>query len=164
MWSAVSSALPSLSGYTILIDAGANIDPKARHLFQFAIMGHVYARDILRMDKGSWTKGANSVSAAVSHEVVEVLADPVACYYVDGLDDWMYAEVTRTYVLDADMQAFFERSNPWALKDMSARLLEAVQRGLWANPSAEMREALESAYLGSDEVLEGRAELDGVPV
>ena len=37
------------------------------------------------------TKGANSVSASVSHEVVELLADPVACYYVDGLDDWMYA-------------------------------------------------------------------------
>jgi cobaltochelatase CobN len=82
----------------------------------------------------------------------------------DVLDDWMYAEVTRTYVLDADMQAFFARSNPWALKDMSGRLLEAMQRGLWANPSAEMRDALENAYLGAEEVLEGRAELDGVPV
>lgn len=51
----------------------------------------VYARDILRLTKGSWTKGSNSVSASVSHEVVELLADPVACYYVDGLDDWMYA-------------------------------------------------------------------------
>jgi cobaltochelatase CobN len=82
----------------------------------------------------------------------------------DVLDDWMYEEVTRAYVLDADMRAFFERSNPWALKDMSARLLEAMQRGLWASPSAEMREALEGTYLGAEEVLEGRAESEGVPV
>ncbi|MCI0548265.1 MAG: phosphate acyltransferase PlsX [Candidatus Rokubacteria bacterium] len=44
---AIAAALPSLAGFTILIDAGANVDPKPRHLFQFAIMGHVYARDIM---------------------------------------------------------------------------------------------------------------------
>ncbi len=47
---AIAAALPSLSGFTILIDAGANIDPKPRHLFQFAIMGHVYSRDIIGKD------------------------------------------------------------------------------------------------------------------
>ena len=63
----------------------------------------------------------------------------------DVLDDWMYAEVARTYVLDRDMQAFFERSNPWALKDMSARLLEAIDRGLWAEPGPDVRADLEQA-------------------
>src|SRR5581483_7236485 len=47
---AIAAALPSLSGYTVLIDAGANVDPKPRQLFQFAVMGHVYARDILGRD------------------------------------------------------------------------------------------------------------------
>src|SRR2546426_7132886 len=47
---AIAAALPSLSGYTILIDAGANVDPKPRHLFQFAVMGHVYSRDIIGKD------------------------------------------------------------------------------------------------------------------
>src|SRR5438874_6465744 len=47
---AIAAALPSLSGYTILIDGGANVDPKPRHLFQFAVMGHVYARDIIGKD------------------------------------------------------------------------------------------------------------------
>lgn len=47
---AIAAALPSLSGYTILIDAGANVDPKPRHLFQFAVMGHVYSRDIVGKD------------------------------------------------------------------------------------------------------------------
>ena len=44
---AIATALPSLVGYTVLLDAGANMDPKPRHLFQWAIMGHVYSRDII---------------------------------------------------------------------------------------------------------------------
>jgi cobaltochelatase CobN len=76
----------------------------------------------------------------------------------DVLDDWMYAEVSQAYVLDADMQAFFARSNPWALKDMSARLLEAIDRGLWESPDEETRRALEQAYLGAESDVEGRSE------
>ncbi len=47
---AIAAALPSLAGFTVLIDAGANVDPKPRHLFQFAVMGHVYSRDIIGKD------------------------------------------------------------------------------------------------------------------
>jgi cobaltochelatase CobN len=82
----------------------------------------------------------------------------------DVLDDWMYEEVTRTYVLDPGLQSFFARSNPWALKDMSARLLEAMDRGLWSSPSAEVRVSVEQAYLGAEELLESRAESEGIRV
>jgi glycerol-3-phosphate acyltransferase PlsX len=47
---AIAAALPSLGGYTVLLDAGANVDPKPRHLFQWAVMGHVYSRDIIGKD------------------------------------------------------------------------------------------------------------------
>src|SRR3972149_3488084 len=47
---ASAAAPPSLSGFTVLIDAGANVDPKPRHLFQWAVMGHVYSRDIIGKD------------------------------------------------------------------------------------------------------------------
>jgi cobaltochelatase CobN len=76
----------------------------------------------------------------------------------DVLDDWMYEEVTRAYIADPAMQAFFARSSPWALKDMSARLLEAVDRGLWEQPSAAARATLEAAYLSADTALETRTE------
>jgi len=76
----------------------------------------------------------------------------------DVLDDWMYEEVTRAYVIDPDMQAFLGRSNPWALKDISARLLEAMDRGLWQKPSDQTRRDIERAYLGAEELLEGRGE------
>ena len=48
---AIAAVLPSLRGYTVLLDAGANVAPKPWHLFQFAIMGHVYARDILGLER-----------------------------------------------------------------------------------------------------------------
>jgi phosphate acyltransferase len=44
---AIAVPLPNLKGRTILLDVGANVDPKPRHLIQYAVMGHVYARDIL---------------------------------------------------------------------------------------------------------------------
>ncbi|HKB23612.1 MAG TPA: phosphate acyltransferase PlsX [Methylomirabilota bacterium] len=47
---AIAAVLPNLRKFTILVDAGANVDPKPWHLLQFAVMGHVYARDILGLD------------------------------------------------------------------------------------------------------------------
>jgi len=81
----------------------------------------------------------------------------------DVVDDWMYEELTRTYVADPAMRAFFERSSPWALKDVSARLLEAIDRGLWQQPSDDARRQLEESFLLADTLLEGRAELVGTP-
>src|ERR671935_721288 len=47
---AIAAVLPNLKRFTVLLDAGANVDPKPWHLFQFAVMGNVYARDILGYD------------------------------------------------------------------------------------------------------------------
>lgn len=44
---AIAVLLPNLKARTILLDVGANMDPKPRHLVQYALMGHVYAQDIL---------------------------------------------------------------------------------------------------------------------
>jgi cobaltochelatase CobN len=74
------------------------------------------------------------------------------------VDDWMYEKVAQTYALDPAMQQFFEESNPWALNAIAERLLEAVQRGMWAEPSAEVFEGLKNLYLKSEELLEVRNE------
>jgi len=44
---AIGVALPNPKGKTVLIDVGANVDCKPRHLVQFAVMGHTYAQEIL---------------------------------------------------------------------------------------------------------------------
>ncbi len=44
---ALASLLPSLEGRTLLIDVGANVDCRARNLFQFALMGSVFVQEVL---------------------------------------------------------------------------------------------------------------------
>jgi glycerol-3-phosphate acyltransferase PlsX len=46
---ALAAILPSLnkSGVTVLIDVGANLHCKSRHLMQFAVMGYLYGRAVL---------------------------------------------------------------------------------------------------------------------
>jgi glycerol-3-phosphate acyltransferase PlsX len=45
---AIATFMPSLNGnYTLVLDVGANVDSKSDNLFQFALMGEAYAKDIL---------------------------------------------------------------------------------------------------------------------
>jgi cobaltochelatase CobN len=74
------------------------------------------------------------------------------------VQDWMYEGVTQAYLADPEVRRFLEEKNPWALKGMAERLLEAIQRGLWEEPSEEMRQLLHQLILDTDELLEGRSE------
>jgi cobaltochelatase CobN len=71
------------------------------------------------------------------------------------VDDWMYANLAESYVFDPEVREFMERSNPWALRGISERLLEAAERGLWAEPDAETLERLRATYLELEGELEG---------
>jgi glycerol-3-phosphate acyltransferase PlsX len=44
---AITTMVPSIQGVSVLVDAGANVDCKAKHLLQFALMGDVFARTVL---------------------------------------------------------------------------------------------------------------------
>ena len=50
-----------------------------------------------------------------------------------------------------------QQSNPWALRAISERLLEAAERGLWAEPDPEDLQALKAAYLENEGMLEERS-------
>ena len=62
------------------------------------------------------------------------------------VDDWIFDDIARTFVLDKETREFFEENNPWALEEIGRRLLEAYERGLW-NADEEVIESLKSAYL-----------------
>ncbi|MFI8334892.1 cobaltochelatase subunit CobN [Pseudomonas taetrolens] len=66
------------------------------------------------------------------------------------IDDHQYALLADAYVLDPDTREFVREHNPHALRDMTERLLEAQQRGLWSEPG-EYREALENLLLDIEE-------------
>ncbi|MFI5044773.1 MAG: cobaltochelatase subunit CobN, partial [Acidimicrobiales bacterium] len=65
------------------------------------------------------------------------------------VEDWMYEKVTASYVADPEVRKFFEASNPWALRSIAERLLEANERGMW-NASADALSDLRSAVLESE--------------
>jgi glycerol-3-phosphate acyltransferase PlsX len=48
---AIAAIMPSLKEHFVLLDAGANVDCKPLHLYQFAIMGEAYARYIFNIKK-----------------------------------------------------------------------------------------------------------------
>lgn len=70
------------------------------------------------------------------------------------MDDWMYETLTDTYVKDPENKEFFEASNPWALRDISERLLEAADRGLWEDPTKEALDTLRGTFLEMEGALE----------
>jgi len=64
----------------------------------------------------------------------------------EEVDDWIFDDIAKTFILDEENRKFFEENNPWAMEEMGRRLLEAEQRGLWkADP--EVLHALKSSYL-----------------
>jgi phosphate acyltransferase len=48
---AVGTPVPTTSGHTLVIDAGANIETRPHHLLQFAHLGTIYAQDLMGKPK-----------------------------------------------------------------------------------------------------------------
>lgn len=69
--------------------------------------------------------------------------------------DWMYEKLAQSYVLDPENREFMEQSNPWALHGIAERLLEAVDRKMWAEPDPALLAELQQAYLDTEGDLEG---------
>ncbi|MGY3519567.1 cobaltochelatase subunit CobN [Micromonospora sp. PTRAS2] len=72
------------------------------------------------------------------------------------VDDWMYERLAAEYVFDDTTRAFLEQSNPWALRGITERLLEAADRGMWAAPEPATLDRLRETYLASEGDLEDR--------
>jgi cobaltochelatase CobN len=73
------------------------------------------------------------------------------------VEDWMYRQLAESYVFGEQVSEFLRQSNPWALRDIAGRLLEAAERGLWAEPPPDVLGRLQATYLE----LEGELEGDG---
>jgi cobaltochelatase CobN len=89
--------------------------------------------------------------------------------YIFGFDatahvapDFVYEGLAEHYALAPEMREFLGKSNPWALKAIAERLLEAARRELWEQPAPEVLEALRHVLTESDTMLEERGEA-GLP-
>ena len=71
------------------------------------------------------------------------------------VQDWMYEKLASAYVFDETNRAFMAKSNPWALRGVAERLLEAADRGLWESPGDATLAGLKQTYLELEGDLEG---------
>lgn len=60
------------------------------------------------------------------------------------VSDHIYEGVAKAYVLDEQVQQFIQAKNPWALRDIAERLLEAHQRQMWNDVNIKMLEQLKA--------------------
>ena len=70
--------------------------------------------------------------------------------------DHMYQGVAKSYLFDSQVQDFIQSKNPWALRDMAERLLEAHQRGLWQQVDRETLEQLRSLVNQAEGIIESK--------
>ncbi|MCL2143493.1 MAG: cobaltochelatase subunit CobN, partial [Methanomassiliicoccaceae archaeon] len=71
----------------------------------------------------------------------------------DAMEDWMYKAMADKFLFDGENKQWIEDNNPDALRKITSRLLEAIERGMW-NADNETAEKLRSLFLGSENILE----------
>src|SRR5690606_26003839 len=67
--------------------------------------------------------------------------------------DHQYALLADAYLHDDDTRDFLQQHNPQALRSMGERLIEATQRGMWAEPG-DHRERIAEHLLALEHTLE----------
>lgn len=91
-------------------------------------------------------KGASDISKRVDHVYGWSATTKL-------VDNWIFDEITETFVLDEEMRKWFKENNPYALEEMTRRLFEAAERELW-KPEEEMLNKLKSVYLDLEGIME----------
>ena len=73
---------------------------------------------------------------------------------MDIVEPWMYQAIAEHFVFDDETRRWLENVNPYALRQVAGRLLEAVQRGMW-DADDRTKERLQDAYLRGEDAIEG---------
>src|SRR5439155_26082951 len=46
----IAAVMPTFKGPSVVVDVGANVNPKPEHLYQYGVMGAIFAKHILKRD------------------------------------------------------------------------------------------------------------------
>jgi cobaltochelatase CobN len=72
-----------------------------------------------------------------------------------AVDDSVFDDIARTFMMNEENRKFFEENNPWALEEIARRLIEATERELWS-PAPDVKEALKELYVEIEGWIEER--------
>jgi phosphate acyltransferase len=89
---AILVVVPSLGKGTVIVDAGANVDCKPRHLVQFGFMGSIYSEQVLGvtqprvavLSNGEEDTKGNELTRAASQQLAQTTLNFIG--YVEGRD------------------------------------------------------------------------------
>ncbi|MCY7272488.1 MAG: cobaltochelatase subunit CobN, partial [Phormidesmis sp. CAN_BIN44] len=151
----LTAAVKSISGKQPNIYFGDNScpdQPKVRQLSEE--ISRVYRS---RVVNPKWIAGAMRHGYKGAFEMAATL-DYLFAYdaTTNCVQDFMYQGIAETYLFDSTVQEFIQENNPWALRDMSERLLEAHQRGLWKDASQKTLNRLQNLSLEAEEIIENQ--------
>ena len=139
----LTAAVKSVSGKNPEVYFGDNSqpkNPKVRKLTEE--IARVYRSRVINP---KWIKGVMRHGYKGAFEMAATV-DYLFAYDATTkcVSDYMYQGVAEAYILDDRVQQFIKDKNPWALRDMAERLLEANQRGMWNQVSNEMLDSLKA--------------------
>ncbi|WP_421658771.1 cobaltochelatase subunit CobN [Leptothermofonsia sp. ETS-13] len=127
-------------------------NPKIRHLreeiarvYRSRVVNPKWIAGVMRHGY----KGAFEMAATVDY----LFAYDATAHCVE---DFMYQGIAEAYLFDPSVQTFVQQKNPWALRDMAERLLEAHQRGMWQDVKSETLEKLRAIVHEAEGSIEGR--------
>mgnify|MGYP000925095214 FL=1 len=119
------------------------VTEETRHEFRARILNPQW---IESMKKHGY-KGAGDISQTVNYAFGWDATS-------DAMDEWMYKDLTKKFVLDKQFTEWAKEVNPWALQNITERLLEAIQRGMW-NADEETKQKITQVYLEVEGDIEG---------
>ncbi|MHC5674972.1 cobaltochelatase subunit CobN, partial [Nostoc sp.] len=73
------------------------------------------------------------------------------------VEDYMYQGIVEAYLLDPVVSEFIQEKNPYALRDIAERLLEAHKRNLWEDVNIRTLEALRNLVHQAEAVIEEKS-------
>jgi cobaltochelatase CobN len=126
----LTAAVKTISGSSPQVYFGDNsrtMNPKVRKLTEE--INRVYRSRVINP---KWIAGAMRHGYKGAFEMAATL-DYLFAYdaTTNCVADFMYRGIADAYIFDSQVEKFIKQNNPWALRDMAERLLEAQQRGLW---------------------------------
>jgi glycerol-3-phosphate acyltransferase PlsX len=144
---AIAAVVPSAKGEFILLDAGANHECKPVHLLQFAIMGSIYSRELLRHKKprvGILSNGSEETKGTeLTREAARLCqgSDLNFIGYVEGHD--IFADHVEVVVTDGFIGNILLKS----VEGMGKAIVRLLRRELTANPLRKFGAALAQGAL-----------------
>src|SRR2546428_3051077 len=169
---AILVVVPSVAKGTVIIDAGANVDCKPRHLLQFCLMGSIYAERVLGipqprvgvLSNGEEEGKGNDLTRAASEQLSSTALNYIG--YVEGRD--IFGKSVDVVVCDG----FTGNVALKTMEGLAAFVVEVLKEGFQQSVLSRLgyllsRKSLLLAYARVDHTEYGGAPLlglDGVAI